>query len=184
MYHIKDDKRTQHSAQLIVTGTNACLARQSLDDITVANILDASTVGRATFYRLFDSIIDVLAFECDQLFATMGQRKVTNLHAWLLENIRYFMAHDLLLETLVNNHQLQLFSDAQYREIQTVPELITVVPAAQRDFFLNHLTYLMVGTLATWIKHQKRESAEELWNSLSATVTLLTKIMVSKPSSL
>ncbi|ARN89124.1 TetR/AcrR family transcriptional regulator [Levilactobacillus brevis] len=175
MYHIKDDKRSQRSAQLIVAGTMTCLAHKSLNDLTITDIVTRSMVGRATFYRLFDSVIDVLALACDQLFTKLGNREATDPESWLLANLQEFMNHDLLLETLVENHQLQLLYDAQHRQLAKLDFLKRhmAVSDDQADFFLADLTYLLVGTLATWINHQKRESAEELFLSLKTTLATL-----------
>ena len=68
MYRIKDDKRVRTSARLIYTGLMRCLGSQRLSSLTVTDVLRSSGVGRATFYRIFDSLTDVLAYGCEQAF--------------------------------------------------------------------------------------------------------------------
>lgn len=179
MYHIKEDKRSQRSAQLIVTGMMECLSQKSLNDLTITDIVTRSMVGRATFYRLFDSVIDVLALACDQLFTKLGNRESADPASWLLTNLQEFMNHDLLLETLVENHQLQLLYDAQDRQLAKLDFLKRhmTVSDDQADFFLADLTYLLVGTLNTWINHRKRESAKELFLSLKTTLATLNAVI-------
>lgn len=71
MYHVKDGKRTKESARLIVGGLHECLKMKKFESITVTDVQKQSTVGRATFYRLFDSVSDVLAYEFDEEFSKL-----------------------------------------------------------------------------------------------------------------
>lgn len=71
MYHVKDSKRTKESARLIVGGLHECLKMKKFESITVTDVQKQSTVGRATFYRLFDSVSDVLAYEFDEEFSKL-----------------------------------------------------------------------------------------------------------------
>ena len=73
MYHIKKDKRSQTSARLISEGLTKCLQKKDFSKITITDIQKESYVGRATFYRLFDKLPDVLAYQCDQVFEDVLQ---------------------------------------------------------------------------------------------------------------
>ena len=77
MYHIKSDKRAQTSAQLIGDAMLELLKARAFDDISVSDIQRQSTVGRATFYRLFDNTVDVLSWLCNQIFDTMANRNAS-----------------------------------------------------------------------------------------------------------
>ena len=68
MYHIKNDVRSQKSAKFISEGLQKCLAYKTFSEITITDVLRASYVGRATFYRLFDNLSDVLAYLCIPTF--------------------------------------------------------------------------------------------------------------------
>ncbi|CEN21131.1 AcrR family transcriptional regulator [[Clostridium] sordellii] len=69
MYCIKNDMRSIKSAELIYLGLKKCLKEKPFEKITITDIQNASTVGRATFYRNFDSIEDVLYWKCSQKFS-------------------------------------------------------------------------------------------------------------------
>ncbi|GAO99306.1 hypothetical protein [Fructobacillus ficulneus] len=176
MYHIKVDKRAQRSAGLIVQGVNACLQKKEYRKITIADVLEESTVGRATFYRLFDSISDVLSYECDLMFEQINHEssKGKTLQDILVLDIETFMRHDVLLETIVNSHQLNIIYDAQLRQInQNIFFKIELASPDQQDFYLAVLTNLLISTLSTWINHGKKESADELFVALQASITML-----------
>ena len=65
MHHIKNDKRTLQSADLLYQGLLACLKEKPLAEVTVTDLQRASGVARSTFYRSFDDVSDVLAWQCD-----------------------------------------------------------------------------------------------------------------------
>ena len=65
MYHIANDLRAKKSAELICQGLEECLKEMPLNKIHIVNIYKKCFVSRATFYRLFDTIEDVFAYECD-----------------------------------------------------------------------------------------------------------------------
>jgi AcrR family transcriptional regulator len=64
MYHIKNDKRAIKSAELVYSGLSDLIEKKSFDSITITDIQKASGVGRATFYRSFDNVNDVLYWQC------------------------------------------------------------------------------------------------------------------------
>jgi AcrR family transcriptional regulator len=69
MYHIADDRRARRSASMVADGLMACLREKTLAKVRIADITGAAGVGRATFYRLFDGVDDVLRWRCDAVFA-------------------------------------------------------------------------------------------------------------------
>lgn len=68
MYHIKNDKRSRTSAELIYESLISILDKKPYPKITITEVLEKSTVSRSTFYRTFDDLIDVLRMKCDQKF--------------------------------------------------------------------------------------------------------------------
>lgn len=69
MYHIQKDIRAQKSAKLIGEGMLKCLGEKRFEEISVSDVQRASSVGRSTFYRLFDNTADVLAYLCDGILS-------------------------------------------------------------------------------------------------------------------
>lgn len=74
MYRIGNDKRKIQSALLICRGMEELLATQNYNDISVTQIINASGVGRATFYRLFDNKSDVVLYQMESVFNELIQR--------------------------------------------------------------------------------------------------------------
>ncbi|MDR1322618.1 MAG: TetR/AcrR family transcriptional regulator [Gracilibacteraceae bacterium] len=67
MYHIKDDKRSHISLELIRDGFYSLLEEKDFEALTVSGIAERAGVGRATFYRLFDDKTDILRYDSDQV---------------------------------------------------------------------------------------------------------------------
>ncbi|WP_025692173.1 TetR/AcrR family transcriptional regulator [Paenibacillus zanthoxyli] len=78
MYHIENDKRKTQSAKLICKGLEELMRTQDYNNITVTQIVNASGVGRATFYRLFDDKSDVVLYQMELVFIGLIQRMGPN----------------------------------------------------------------------------------------------------------
>ena len=71
MYHISTDKRAQKSAALIWQGMEQYLQEKPFHKLRISDINQKSYVSRATFYRLFDSLQDVLVYQCDRIYSQL-----------------------------------------------------------------------------------------------------------------
>ncbi|MDR3262774.1 MAG: TetR/AcrR family transcriptional regulator [Clostridiales bacterium] len=72
MYRIGNDKRTRVSARLICDGLNNLMQKKPYSALTVTEIAEASGVGRATFYRLFDDKSDVILCQTEAIFSALS----------------------------------------------------------------------------------------------------------------
>ena len=64
MYHIVQDKRAIRSAEKVIQSLEETLINTSISDISVSRLCTQCRISRATFYRLFDNLTDVLAYRC------------------------------------------------------------------------------------------------------------------------
>lgn len=71
MYRIGNDKRKTQSAKLVCQGLEELMRTQDFHDITVTSIVNASGIGRATFYRLFDDKSDVVLYQMESVFTEL-----------------------------------------------------------------------------------------------------------------
>jgi AcrR family transcriptional regulator len=74
MYRIGNDKRKTQSAKLICRGLLELMRTQDYNNISITHIINASGVGRATFYRLFDDKSDVVLYQMEMVFTELIQR--------------------------------------------------------------------------------------------------------------
>lgn len=174
MYHIKPDKRSQNSARLIADGLYVCLKSKNLSDITISDINRASTVSRATFYRLFDNLSDVLEYECDNAFSQMIKQYHENkpysenkssFESLFTSFMEYWTKHIDLLDALVDCNRIDIMSSVFMKHTDEIKEIL--VPNAnlspkELDYFVSTATGAILGVFLSWTKRGKKENSDEL----------------------
>lgn len=168
MYHIKEDKRCITSAQLITDGLNQCLTEKDFNKITVTDIQRKTGVSRATFYRLFDDMSDVLAFQCDQCFDTIYQTCLRNgfvsVPMLLNQFLLLWMEHIQLLETIMKINRSDIFFSCHMRHFEQLQQC-SLNPDHQDyldEYYVAISSGMMISILLVWLKRGKQETAEEI----------------------
>lgn len=176
MYHIKKDKRSERSAELIGEALIICLETRSFDELTVVDVQKAAGVGRTTFYRIFDNLTDVLAYLSDTIFssffyesqcftsATSRDRSIGFISCWMKNN--------RVLEAIVRSHRLDILQDSHIRNL---PDLFYFA-GEEREFCIYQLTAIMTSSLQYWVSHGKKESAEELFETIRASSSIVSSL--------
>lgn len=145
----------------------------------------ASYVGRATFYRLFDNLSDVLAYQCDQVFEDAASEYYEQMNrsadSVSLHFINSWMRNEKLLEAIVTANRFDILhsSHNKFGEIMNkiyFPE-VTLTPF-QSDYLKNILTMTMVAALSTWIQHGRKESAQQLYQCVKDNLQLICQMLV------
>lgn len=167
MYHIKDDKRAQTSAELLCGAMLRLLERLPLEDITITMLQQESTVSRTTFYRAFDEPADILALLCDRGFAAVfrGWRAQPPEARGSIGTavFRYWAEHSAVLEALIRARRQDVIFDSLRRSAVSLGRLRALAgDDAQYDYFVSILTSVMTGILVVWIEHGKAESGEQV----------------------
>lgn len=172
MFHIKADIRAQRSAELLYRGLLTTLKSKPFNKVTVADISRASTVGRATFYRNFDEIGDLLYWKCDQKFAEVLTSYVNDPHALdqkdqLLRTVlTYWMNDSDLLQLIFSIGRSDYISNSFTNHANIIIDFLKdhsiPVPNKYLDYFLTIRINVLVGLIQTWLKRGKQESVEEV----------------------
>lgn len=167
MYHIKRDKRSEASARLICAGLLDCLREMDFDEISISELQRRSGVSRSTFYRNFDRIEDVLSLLCDQGFQSCFQDRAedTPVH---LAVFRYWYRTGFLLEAIIRAGRTDLFLDSFRRCLEENSSLARFFPEDGLDYFVSTVSYVMVGTLVTWVRRGRKESEQQLMAALAS----------------
>ncbi|MDD3368318.1 MAG: TetR/AcrR family transcriptional regulator [Lachnospiraceae bacterium] len=172
MYHMINDKRARISAGLIYDGLMKCLDQKPFEKITIQDIQNVSGVGRATFYRQFDSLVDVLDEACDRYFKEFYDgfheaiKKGTFKWEELLPKfIHYWYEHSRLLEILfsIGRQDIVYRSNIKYAARVTQYVLPDLHPDSKEYRYLMHIrTAMMNGVLSAWLENGKQETDEEV----------------------
>lgn len=168
MYHIKEDKRSKTSAALVVDGLSKCLQDHEMSELTVSYISEMSGINRTTFYRLFDTPVDVLVYACDML----AERIIKDYMAVDLENkdefvlfsLRYWREHYEILEAMFHCGRLDLVQQALEKHSERlIPEIEAHFNQNEADYLRLAAAGALSGLLKAWMRHGKKESPEELF---------------------
>lgn len=168
MYHIKADKRCLQSAQLIAEGLQQCLKEKEFTKITITDIQRVSGVGRSTFYRLFDDMADVLAFQCDQYFQWVYQeyskKGFHNMREFARQFFSYWMERIQLLEVIAGINRLDILYDCHLKHFEQLKPHILVPNLSQKAdaYYIAVMTGIMVSILLCWVKNGKKETLDEI----------------------
>lgn len=181
MYHIKNDKRSHESARLIVEGFFKCLdEKKDFSKITITDIQKTSTVGRATFYRLFDALADVLSFECDKAVKELADKcKTLAQKSWHEAIVYYFefgIERKKLLEAIIKSGHLEILYESFSKNSDEIGEIIHLdenLSGEEKEYFMKILSLEMAGIFEVWTKNGEKENAEELTRLLEKIVRTL-----------
>lgn len=163
MYHIKNDKRCLRSAEAITTALDYLLNKKSFMDISVSDIQRASGVGRSTFYRLFDTIDDVLEYSIDQ-----GFREVTSEFqkgGWkdFTEYcLRYIMKDGDRIMNIVAAGRSGLIVRSLRRNLQKLAGETGVSPQSDMYYSFAVFAGACTSVITAWDENGRKESVEEL----------------------
>lgn len=183
MYHISNDKRAKKSAEKSGNGLINCLKYKSFTEITVTDVQKASGVGRATFYRLFDNITDVLSYLCDNVFEKVGREyEEMNEHGskeTSLKFIQAWMDNKTLLKAIVDCNRTDILYGSHAKYIGTNADFFfhdLSMPKEQLNYLLTTMTACIAACLNAWLKNGAYETAEQLQNRLSDCFKALSDI--------
>lgn len=172
MYHIKNDRRQQLTAERIREGMRQCLSAKHMSEISVSDISEAAGVSRSTFYRSFDTPIDVLSYACDRIVYMIlhdfQDVSIRDADEFILFSLKYWRRHDDILEALMNCDRLDIVHKSfQNRMDDIFGEAALVL---KKDFTPEELDYITMGVvgllsnmLAVWMRHEKKETPEQLF---------------------
>lgn len=182
MYHIKEDLRASKSAELLYEGLKRCMKEKDFDKITVTDITKESTVSRATFYRNFDLIIDIVYWKCDQLFQKVlndyvnSEPKLNQPDSLILFVFRFWMDHADILELLINQKRTDIIFNSFLNNAGIVMDYLQEkikVPEFNYRYFVSTRVGVFVGIFQTWIDGGKRETLDELVQILANQYTAI-----------
>lgn len=171
MHHVKNDKRSQTSANAIYKTLIRLLQSKSFDSITVSSICEESNISRATFYRNFDIIEDVLVWYGDVLvhklltdyFNLPNSKKHIRFEHFAFT---YALAEYQYIEALSNLNKMHLLE----------PIVFTVLETAPLNYDPNENPYIkyaicakvssFFGVINCWIRTGRKESVEDIQNNI------------------
>lgn len=188
MYHIKDDKRSHKSCERIYNSLKELMASEDFDHISVTSIVEKAEVGRATFYRNFDHMEDVLSYKLDVKFENLyvylkdyyKKDQLDFLSFFITPFLKYWYEDSEIIELLIKSNKLRLLSDAFEKLLKRgIKEKSTIVK--EDNVFNDNINYFIamrsgiaINVLIEWIKNKKSLEPEKvieiLFNQIKSSI--------------
>ena len=170
MYHVKNDNRSQTSANAIYEALLKLLKSNSFDTITVSSICEVSNISRATFYRNFDILEDVLAWYGDLLIRKLiaNYFKLPNNERPTFSNYALGLAFDDVeyIEVLSKTNKMHLIEPYVLTVLESVPLTYDINESPYIKYAIHAKVAAFFSIINCWIVSGKKESIEELQNNL------------------
>ena len=180
MYHVSNDKRSQKSAHLIWEGMEKALREKPLCKLRVMDIYEKSFVSRATFYRLFDSVEDVLAYECDLIYSRLTEvvqnASFASKQELFLCLIEKWLEQEVLIKTLVENNLVSVIYETHMKNRELTREVFlkdTRLSETESDYLSAVLATLIPASVNVWYLHGKSETPDEIFQAVSQSVNII-----------
>lgn len=173
LYHIKNDKRAFLTAQMIEDALSALIMEGEWGKFSVTLLAERAKVGRASFYRSFDTVEDVLQFQTDQAMSDlfdciqdeMKQMSIFSETDIYTQFYRYWNRHDQLPTLLLKSGQQSIFKARLMRlyqeKLSFVRQRLHIQDSHWNYFVILRCSVLSNG-LFEWLKNGKKESSEEI----------------------
>ena len=172
MYHIKKDARSEKSAELFYQGLLKCLEKTPLDKVSVTDVQKASGAGRSTFYRNFDSVIDILKWKCDAQFSEAIDsyvKALSNEHRkdLLLYMLSYWMQNSDVIEALLGAGRVDVVYRSFLDTHQMVEEHLARIGIVlsndtQERYFSAVSAGFFISIMDAWIAGGKKEPPKQV----------------------
>ena len=184
MFHIKDDPRSQKTAQALGTAMFQVLQAKPLSDVTVSDLYRETGIARSTFYRLFDTPEDVLLYLCAQFVETASKKfegySFSGIRELSIASINLSIEHHEILEILIRNHRQDLLTQlfaANFRNISTRISIMEDLDETTRAYVESLLYDTMASIQTTWFLRGRKESPEQLYSYLQEYGEVLRKTL-------
>ena len=175
MYHISEDKRAQKSAQLLAEGMLECSKKKPFDQITIADLQKASSVSRATFYRLFDNTHDLLQYLCDRYFDELAMNHRVFIEqgakAFGVEFLGRLMENRQLIRLLTSSGNFEFIRSAHVKYFSSLRDALKISEQDEccADYIIELLSGALPLVLHVWVEHGERETPEELFELMNSS---------------
>ena len=186
MYHISKDIRSQKSASLLAEGLLKCSRQKPFDQITVADLQKASTVSRATFYRLFDNITDLLQYICNSYFDELAMNHSVFIQrgakAFGVDFLSKLTKNREIIRLLTSSGNLDLIREAHIKYFSSIREAIGITEQDDKtsDYIIELLSGALPLVLKVWVDHGEKESPDELYELMHHSLSFIGKLFDDK----
>lgn len=159
--NMNNQEKNTYVREHILSALLEVIQTQDFDTIAVSALVAKAGVGRASFYRNFKSIEDVLRQESDRLKGEAGLTfrgdTMKDYTLLLIKLLDFYKIHADFYAALYKAGLTNIIMETIVRGFDIAPELPN--PLA---YLNSSLAYMMYGWVIEWIKRGMQESGTEL----------------------
>jgi len=168
MYHIKNDKRQLDSAMRLSKGLTECLQTRRIQEIGVSDLCAVAGVSRSTFYRMFDTPLDLLEYTTniyvEKAVEDYSEEVFKNEEDFVLYSLMYWKNHADLLEAVINCGRIDIISQSfETHSEKLVPMLESEFNEYELDYVKAGAAGLITSLLKLWIERGKKETPLQIF---------------------
>lgn len=185
MYHVSNNARTKKTAQLICDALGKCLEEKPLDKIRVNDIHEKCYVSRATFYRLFDSITDVLKYESDTIFldrfSLVKDKHFENKEELVVFCANIWLSHPTFVKSLLDNHLIWILQNTYITHYDLLTKLYNIPfeNELKIEYFVSILAAILSAVIETYFKNGASEPIEEIYKIVCHSLSTIEKSFIN-----
>jgi AcrR family transcriptional regulator len=179
MFHLRDDIRAERSAKMLYDGLMEVMQKKPLRKISVSDICTASTVSRATFYRNFDEVLDLLYWKCSQDFNevltsfTESEPDLKKEDVLINYVLRYWLQgeHIQLLSTIMDEGRLDIIYNSFVDNADIIMDFLKkkgiVMDTEDYTYFISVRAGFFVGMIRGWMENGRKQTPDEITEIIS-----------------
>lgn len=179
MFHLRDDIRAERSAKMLYDGLMEVMKKKPLRQVRVSDICSASTVSRATFYRNFDEVLDLLYWKCSQDFHEVltsfvqSDPDLSKEDALLKYVLRYWLQgeHIRLLTTIMDEGRLDIIYNSFVNNADIVMDFLKdkgfAMDTEDYTYFISVRAGFFVGIIRGWMENGRKQTPDEITRIIS-----------------
>lgn len=163
MYHIKNDKRCIRSAEAIAEALTELVAIKPFMDITITDVQKKAAVGRSTFYRLFDTIDDVVTYIVDRNFVEVVKGyKDLSMRGFTIACLTGIIEKGDSLVSFLSSGRDELITKSLRRNLHDA--VMQADPAYEYEIQYRFAIFASacISVIRVWDEGGRKESIEEL----------------------
>lgn len=163
MYHVKNDKRCIRSAESIMHALEQLMSRKAFMNITVTDIQKTAGIGRSTFYRLFDTIDDVVTYMVDREFEEIvrGYNSMS-MREFTVSCLRGVIERGDFLIGILSSGRSELVNRSLRENLHRSAEEAGEADEAGLQYRFAVFTSACMSVIRVWDENGRKESIEEL----------------------
>ena len=178
MHHVPNDLRAKKSVESITQGLYKTLQDKPFNAVRVNDIYMKTGVSRSTFYRLFDTVYDVLLCQCDKIMDEVleacSTKNFANKREMSLYCAKLWLKRDGLIKVMVENHLSGLIYESimNHKECLKLFYSMDYQSDPQVDYLVNYIVSLIFTSFTIFYKEKGQKSIEE-------TIEISSQLMMS-----